>query len=180
MNIKSLLITLAMLIWLSSLILTGVVSWRYKTALVAQQQAEQQQQQQAAIITHQQQQWLQTNRLSQQVLAANTRSREQTEEKLNEYRKILRNRQSCNQPVPDDIAQRLYRYAQSLRTRAMYTAAGSTATAGSRAITPGQLTYCQAVLWIDPLLHALETANNQLIAISGIEQSRAGKTGRSQ
>jgi hypothetical protein len=37
---------------------------------------------------------------------------------------------------------------------------------------PASLTYCQAVLWIKPLLAAIEKANNQLAGIREIEQDR--------
>lgn len=44
--------------------------------------------------------------------------------------------------------------------------------AGDSAAAAGALTYCQAVLWINPLLAAIEKANNQLADIREIEALR--------
>ncbi|EKU4731029.1 hypothetical protein M2O48_005371, partial [Citrobacter freundii] len=44
--------------------------------------------------------------------------------------------------------------------------------ASDNATTASTLTYCQAVLWIKPLLAAIEKANNQLAGIRRIEQER--------
>lgn len=46
---------------------------------------------------------------------------------------------------------------------------------GSGAASIGILTYCQAVLWIDPLLTAIDQANSQLAGIRDVEQTRQGK-----
>jgi hypothetical protein len=43
---------------------------------------------------------------------------------------------------------------------------------GAGATASGTLTYCQAVLWIDPLLAALDKANNQLLAIRQLDEER--------
>ncbi|EKU4731114.1 hypothetical protein M2O48_005470, partial [Citrobacter freundii] len=47
--------------------------------------------------------------------------------------------------------------------------------ASNSAITTSSLTYCQAVLWIKPLLAAIEKANNQLAGIREIEKTRASQ-----
>ncbi|WP_431834235.1 Rz1-like lysis system protein LysC [Escherichia coli] len=49
---------------------------------------------------------------------------------------------------------------------------GTLTQTGDRATTTRTLTYCQAVLWINPLLAAIEKANNQLAGVRQIEQSR--------
>ncbi|HDG1691799.1 TPA: hypothetical protein PFE16_003303, partial [Kluyvera georgiana] len=47
--------------------------------------------------------------------------------------------------------------------------------AGDSAAAASSITYCQAVLWINPLLAAIEKANNQLAGIREIEtQYRVG------
>ncbi|EPY2037417.1 hypothetical protein ACXAPD_001131 [Escherichia coli] len=89
-----------------------------------------------------------------------------------EYREILRREKTCDLPVPADVAGGLLSYANSLRASAMHTDSGNADAAGDSAITTSSLTYCQAVLWIKPLLAAIEKANNQLAGIRQIEQDR--------
>lgn len=89
-----------------------------------------------------------------------------------EYREILRREKTCDLPVPADVAGGLLSYANSLRASAMHTNSGNADAAGDSATTPSTLTYCQAVLWIKPLLAAIEKANNQLAGIREIEKGR--------
>lgn len=89
-----------------------------------------------------------------------------------EYREILRREKTCDLPVPADVAGGLLSYANSLRASAMHTDSGNADAAGDGAITTSALTYCQAVLWIKPLLAAIEKANNQLAGIRQIEKDR--------
>lgn len=89
-----------------------------------------------------------------------------------EYREILRREKTCDLPVPADVAGGLLGYANSLRASAMHTDSGIADGAGNSTITTSSLTYCQAVLWIKPLLAAIEKANNQLAGIRQIEQGR--------
>jgi hypothetical protein len=70
-----------------------------------------------------------------------------------EYREILRREKTCDLPVPADVAGGLLEYAHRLRASAMHTDSGSADAAGDSATT-SSLTYCQAVLWIKPLLAA--------------------------
>ncbi|QBA37356.1 hypothetical protein [Enterobacter roggenkampii] len=95
-----------------------------------------------------------------------------TEETVIEYREILRREKTCDLPVPADIAGGLLEYAHRLRASAMHTDSGDADAAGDSATTTSALTYCQAVLWIKPLLAAIEKANNQLAGIRQIEQDR--------
>ncbi|ENG4133533.1 hypothetical protein ABT208_000513 [Escherichia coli] len=89
-----------------------------------------------------------------------------------QYREILRREKTCDLPVPTDVAGGLLNYANSLRASAMHTDSGNADSAGDSTTTPSTLTYCQAVLWIKPLLAAIEKANNQLAGIRQIEQDR--------
>lgn len=89
-----------------------------------------------------------------------------------EYQEILRREKTCDLPVPADVAGGLLSYANSLRASAMHTDSGNADAAGNSAITTSSLTYCQAVLWIKPLLAAIEKANNQLSGIRQIEMDR--------
>jgi len=92
-----------------------------------------------------------------------------------EYREILRREKTCDLPVPADVAGGLLSYANNLRASAMHTDSGNADAAGDSTTTTSALTYCQAVLWIKPLLAAIEKANNQLAGIREIEKTRASQ-----
>ena len=81
------------------------------------------------------------------------------------YREVLLREKNCDFPVPVDIAVGLLNYANRLRASALHADSGDIDSAGDRATTPRTLTYCQAVLWINPLLAAIEKANNQLAGV---------------
>jgi hypothetical protein len=98
-----------------------------------------------------------------------------TEKKVIEYREILRREKTCDFAVPADIAGGLLKYTHSLRISALHTDTGSADTADINPASSGSLTYCQAVLWINPLLSAIEKANNQLAGIREIEETRASQ-----
>jgi len=89
-----------------------------------------------------------------------------------EYRTLLKKEPTCALNVPADIANGLYDYANRLRASALNTDPGGTNSTNSGATATNTLTYCQAVLWITPLLSAIETANNHLAAIRQIEAQR--------
>lgn len=95
-----------------------------------------------------------------------------TEETVIEYREILRREKTCDLPVPAGVAGGLLNYANRLRASAMYSDSGDVDTAGDSPVASHALTYCQAVLWVNPLLSAIEKANNQLISIRDLERSR--------
>lgn len=98
-----------------------------------------------------------------------------TEETVIEYREILRREKTCDLPVPADIAGGLYEYAHRLRASAMHSDTGRPDETNDRAAASSSMTYCQAVLWIKPLLSTIEKANNQLAGIRDIEQQRPTK-----
>lgn len=106
-----------------------------------------------------------TNRLNSLIDAG-------TEKTVIEYREILRREKNCDLPVPADVAGGLLEYANRLRASAMHTDSGNADAAGDSAAAANSITYCQAVLWINPLLSAIEKANNQLAGIREIEQDR--------
>ena len=99
-----------------------------------------------------------------------------TEKTVIEYREILRREKTCDLPVPDDVAGGLLKYAHRLRASAMHPDTGNTDSAGDSAAAASAITYCQAVLWINPLLAAIEKANNQLAGIREIESVRANSS----
>ena len=95
-----------------------------------------------------------------------------TEETVIEYREILRREKTCDLPVPADIAGGLLKYAHRLRSSAMHTDSNGPDTADDRAVATSSMTYCQAVLWIKPLLAVIEKGNNNFAGIRQIELER--------
>jgi len=95
-----------------------------------------------------------------------------TEETVIEYREILLREKTCDLPVPADVAGGLLNYANRLRASAMHTDTNRPDAADGRAVAASSMTYCQAVLWIKPLLGTIEKANNQLAGIRKIEKDR--------
>ncbi|HCR2005559.1 TPA: hypothetical protein ONC45_002100 [Enterobacter cloacae subsp. dissolvens] len=95
-----------------------------------------------------------------------------TEETVIEYREILRREKTCDLPVPADIAGGLLKYAHRLRASAMHTDYNGPDTADDRAVATSSMTYCQAVLWIKPLLAVIEKGNNNFAGIRQIELER--------
>ncbi|HGV0045892.1 TPA: hypothetical protein ACNFPT_004190 [Enterobacter ludwigii] len=95
-----------------------------------------------------------------------------TEKTAIEYREILRREKTCDLPVPADIAGGLLEYAHRLRASAMYTDTDGSDTADDRTAATRSMTYCQAVLWIKPLLAVIEKGNNNFNSIRDIEEKR--------
>lgn len=95
-----------------------------------------------------------------------------TEETVIEYREILRREKTCDLPVPANIAGGLLEYAHRLRASALHTDTSRPDAADDRAVATSSMTYCQAVLWIKPLLALIEKGNNNLAGIRQIELER--------
>ncbi|HDC4265615.1 hypothetical protein [Enterobacter cloacae] len=95
-----------------------------------------------------------------------------TEETVIKYREILRREKTCDLPVPADIAGGLLEYAHRLRASAMHSDTGRPDEADDRTVATSSMTYCQAVLWIKPLLAVIEKGNNNLAGIRQIERER--------
>ncbi|WP_439084480.1 hypothetical protein [Serratia bockelmannii] len=95
-----------------------------------------------------------------------------TQGKEIEYRTILKKQPTCVLAVPASVAGGLLDYTHRIRSRAMSADTIVADATGAGATASGPLTYCQAVLWIDPLLAALDKANNQLLAIRSLDVER--------
>jgi hypothetical protein len=95
-----------------------------------------------------------------------------TQGKEIEYRTILKNQPTCDLVVPAAITGGLLDYTHRLRARAVSADTGDADSTGAGTTASGTLTYCQAVLWIDPLLAALDKANNQLLEIRRLDEGR--------
>ncbi|HED2514958.1 TPA: hypothetical protein R4Y75_004253 [Enterobacter asburiae] len=103
-----------------------------------------------------------------------------TEETIIKYREILRREKTCDLPVPADIAGGLLEYAHRLRASAMHTDTNRPDAADDRSAAASSMTYCQAVLWIKPLLAVIEKGNNNFEGIRDIEQQRQKPSGAVQ
>lgn len=98
-----------------------------------------------------------------------------TEKTVIEYREILRREKTCDLLIPADISRRLLDHANRLRASAMHADSSDADTAVDSSSSSGGLTYCQAVLWIAPLLGLAEVGNNQFAGIREIEKTRASQ-----
>nr|WP_244989451.1 hypothetical protein [Erwinia rhapontici] len=145
---------------------------QYEGQLTANQQLQHDNDTQGAVIATQALQFNRFNQIAakQQQYAVTLTGKAQ--EKEIEYRTILKTEPTCALAVPAAIASRLLEYANSLRASAMHADPGIADSSRSGSAATGTLTYCQAVLWIDPLLTAIDHANSQLAGIRDIEQSR--------
>jgi len=163
------IVTLVMFFMISSGI-SGVLAYRYKAALDRAEQAEGQIALQGKVIEAQQDQQRVANELSHKTLQANQRTQANAEQILIQYREVLKHEKTCDFAVPADIAHGLLEYTDSLRTRTLSGTTSQLNRTSATSTTTGQLTYCQAVLWITPLLSAIEQANNQFESIRLFQQ----------
>ncbi|HDG1683948.1 TPA: hypothetical protein PFE14_004448 [Kluyvera ascorbata] len=130
---------------------------------------------QATVITTQAFNFNRFNQVAENANRLNSLIDAGTEKTVIEYREILRREKTCDLPVPADVAGGLLKYAYRLRASAMHADTGNADTAGDSTAAASTITYCQAVLWINPLLAAIEKANNQMAGIREIENTRVEK-----
>lgn len=95
-----------------------------------------------------------------------------TEDTVIKYREILRREKTCDLPVPADVAGGLLEYAHRLRASALHADTDGPDAADDSTAAAGSMTYCQAVLWIKPLLAVIEKGNNNFAGIREIEKTR--------
>lgn len=95
-----------------------------------------------------------------------------SEETVIKYREILRREKTCDLPVPDDIAGGLLEYAHRLRSSAMHADSSRPDATNDGAASPIGMTYCQAILWIRPLLSEIDKGNNKLANIRKLDELR--------
>lgn len=111
---------------------------------------------------------LQFNRFNQIAAAAGQYGvtvQAKAQEKEIEYRRIIEKEPTCDLLIPTDIASGLLGYTHRLRATALHVDTGNINSDGSATVAPSSITYCQAVLWIRPLLATIDQANNQLSSI---------------
>lgn len=113
---------------------------------------------------------LQFNRFNQIAAAAGQYGvtvQAKTQEKEIEYRRIIEKEPpTCDLLIPADIASGLLEYTYRLRATALHADTGNINSNGRATIATSSITYCQAVLWIRPLLATIDQANNQLAEIA--------------
>lgn len=112
------------------------------------------------------------NKVAEQANRLNSLIDTSTEETVIEYREILRREKTCDLPVPADVAGGLLEYAHRLRASAVHADPDGPDAADDSTAAAGSITYCQAVLWIKPLLAVIEKGNNNLAGIRQIEKER--------
>lgn len=116
----------------------------------------------------------QFNRITAANEADRLKAHADSAERVIEYRTILRNVPATDAFIPDDVALGLCDYANRLRADASRAATGQPDRSRRDSAPACKLTYRQAVLWVDPLLAALEEANGKLAAIREADAARAG------
>lgn len=120
---------------------------------------------QASIIAGQS---LQFNRFNQIAAAAGQYGvtvQAKTQEEEIEYRKIIEKEPTCDLLIPADIASGLLEYTYRLRATALHANTGNINSDGGTSVATSSITYCQAVLWIGPLLATIDQANSKLAEI---------------
>lgn len=128
---------------------------------------------QATVITAQAFNFNRFNQVAENASRLNSLIDAGTEKTVIEYREILRREKTCDLPVPADVAGGLLNYANRLRASAMHPDTGNTDAADDSAAAASSMTYCQAVLWIEPLLATIEKGNNNFSGIREIDKNRA-------
>lgn len=95
-----------------------------------------------------------------------------SQEREIEYRTIIKSEPTCALLIPTAISDSLYEYTNRVRASAMHADTGQPAATVASATSSRRITYCQAVLWIDPLLTLIDQGNSQLAGIRQIEEAR--------
>ena len=163
------------LIGLFILSMAGALIWNAGNSSAKHQEAQKEIDRQREVIAKQAFDFNRFNQVAEFTSRNNSLIGADTEKTVIEYREILRREKTCDLPVPADIASGLLDYTDSIRASAMYSDPGIIDTTSVTTATARRLTYCQAVLWIRPLLAAIATANNQLAGIRQIEKNRASQ-----
>ena len=167
MKPESIAAAVIMLLLIIGFTIAAGLGYRYSSASSRAETAESQVTLQARVIQIQADNIAAFQTISGDVQEKNRAVDAGTEEKNIEYRE-----KTCDMPVPADVSGGLLEYTNSLRSSAVHTNTDGSDKPSTGTITAGELTYCQAVLWITPLLAAIEKANNQLAGIRQIEQKR--------
>lgn len=115
----------------------------------------------------------QFNRITAAHEADRLKRNEATAARVVEYREILRRVPATNELVPDSVANGLCDTYARLRADTMRAASGQPDGSDSYPADPCKLTYRQAVLWLTPLLNALDEANHRFADIRAADAARS-------
>jgi len=96
-----------------------------------------------------------------------------TADRVIEYREVLRNVPATDARIPDHVANGLCEKYRRLRADTLAAAPSEPDSADPYSGTACKLTYRQAVLWLEPLLNALDTANRKLADIRAADEARS-------
>ncbi|WP_241597380.1 hypothetical protein [Rosenbergiella epipactidis] len=172
MKAESLLAAVIMGLIIIAILVCSAATYRYKAAIDQRNEAVGQVAIQGAVIQAQQAQQVLFNEQAKATSSENQAVQVNSDNVVVKYRETLRFEKTCNYAVPTDIANGLFQYTNRLRSSAVPEATSQPNRSGTDTAAAAKLTYCQAVLWINPLLAAIEQANNQLTAIRQLQEKR--------
>ncbi|QZN94916.1 hypothetical protein [Symbiopectobacterium purcellii] len=149
------------------------IRWEADIAARDKQSSELRQTQQQSIIAQQAFTFQRVNQIAADAYQHSLSIKADSDEKQIIYRTTVKRDPVGRQCVPDAVSGRLLDDAHRLRASVVHSVAPDANAAGRGAATADcRLTYAQAVYWIEPLLAALEQANNQLDAIRTAQADR--------
>ncbi|MCW2487304.1 hypothetical protein J5069_15505 [Candidatus Symbiopectobacterium sp. NZEC127] len=149
------------------------IRWEADIAARDKQSSELRQTQQQSIIAQQAFTFQRVNQIAADAYQHSLSIKADSDEKQIIYRTTVKRDPVGRQCVPDAVSGRLLDDAHRLRASVVHSVSPDANAAGRGAATADcRLTYAQAVYWIEPLLAALEQANNQLDAIRTAQADR--------
>ncbi|MBT0720583.1 hypothetical protein HGT70_04700 [Rosenbergiella collisarenosi] len=170
MKAESLFAAVIMGLIIIAILVCSAAAYRYKSAIDQKNEAVGQVALQGKVIQAQQVQQVLFNEQAKATSSDNQTVQVNSDNVVVKYRETLRFEKTCNYAVPTDISNGLFQYTNRLRSSAVPEATIQPNRSGTDTAAAAKLTYCQAVLWINPLLAAIEQANNQLSAIRQLQE----------
>jgi len=169
MKAESLIAAAIMSLIVIAVLVCSGAAYRYKAAVDQKNEAVSQLALQGTVIQAQQAQQALFNEQAKATSSENQAAQVNSDNMVVRYRETLRLEKTCDYAVPTDIANGLLQYTNRLRSSAVPESTSKPDGSGTGSASTVKLTYCQAVLWINPLLAAIEQANNQLYAIRQLQ-----------
>ncbi|QGX91247.1 hypothetical protein EFZ10_06160 [Tatumella sp. TA1] len=170
MKAESLLAAVIMGLIIIAILVCSAATYRYKAAIDQRNEAVGQVALQGKVIQAQQDQQVLFNEQAKATSSENQAVQVNSDNVVVKYRDTLRLEKTCDYAVPAGIANGLLQYTNRLRASAVSGPTSKPNGPGTGPAASGKMTYCQAVLWINPLLAAIEQANNQLSAIRQLQE----------
>ncbi|MBT0725141.1 hypothetical protein HH682_12085 [Rosenbergiella sp. S61] len=170
MKTESLIAAAIMALIVIAILVCSGAAYRYKAAVDQKNEAVGQVALQGTVIQAQQTQQVLFNEQAKTTSNENQAVKVNSDNVVVKYRDTLRLEKTCDYAVPAGIANGLLQYTNRLRASAVSGPTSKPNGPGTGPAASGKMTYCQAVLWINPLLAAIEQANNQLSAIRQLQE----------